>query len=429
MGNRVTYPSYLRNSPDGGTQSLRLYFKLGLQLKMDSSTNTSAEVIVAGAGLAGAVASAVLGQQGRRVILVDPRPSYPPVFKAEKIDQEQVHLLRKFGLLEPLLPHSGRVREIRKAFDGRVFNTVRIEQYGISYADMVNALRAHVPATVEFRLGRVEDITNAGEVQRVKLAGGEQLTARLVVLASGVSRELQAKLGLRRQVLQKDQSLVFGFTIAAPESMRFAFDSVTYYSLDPSAGIDYLTLFRIRQAMRANLFVYRSASDPWIREFIQEPDRMLRRCLPKLEGVTGEFRVVSKVESGRVDLYRIEGDPQPGVAMIGDAFQSVCPSTGMGLDKVLTDVDVLAECVPTWLATPGMGTAKLAGFYNHPRKLAADLQALHRAVYQRRAATDLSLRWRIHRSLLRLRRHFLSSLRPECGARSFTEGIAHGYGP
>jgi len=376
---------------------------------MESRTDVSAEIIVVGAGLAGASAAAVLGQQGRRVILVDPRSSCPPVFKAEKIDEEQVRLLRRFGLLEYLLPYSGRVQEVRKAFDGRVFRTIRIEQYGISYPDMVNALRAHMPASVEWRLGRVEAVANSENVQRVKLADGEEITSRLVVVASGVGRELQTNLRLRRYVIQKDQSFVFGFTIAAPQSRPFDFDSVTYYSLDPSVRIDYLTLFKIGNTMRANLFVFRSARDPWVREFIQEPDRMLRHCLPKLERVTGEFRVVGKVESGGGDLYRVEGDPQPGVVLIGDAFQSVCPSTGMGLDKILIDVDVLSECVAPWLATPGMGTEKLADFYDDPRKLATDLQALHRALYQRRAATELSLRWRIHRSLLKVRRRFLSS--------------------
>ena len=372
---------------------------------MEIPTNISAEIIVVGAGLAGALVAAVLGQRGRRVILVDPRASCPRVFKAEKIDEEQVHLLRKFGLLEPLLPQSVQVREIRKAFDGRVFRTIRTEQYGINYPDMVNALRAHLPASVAFRLGRVECVANSGNMQRVKLADGEEITSRLVVLASGVGREIQANLRLRRRVIQKDQSFVFGFTIAAPESRPFDFDSVTYYSLDPTARIDYLTLFRIGQTMRANLFVFRSARDPWVREFIQEPDRMLRQFLPKLDHVTGAFRVISKVESGGGDLYRVNGDPQPGIVLIGDAFQSVCPSTGMGLDKILTDVDVLSECVTHWFATHGMGTEKLADFYDHPRKLATDFEALHRAVHQRQAATDISVRWRIHRLLLRIRRH------------------------
>jgi 2-polyprenyl-6-methoxyphenol hydroxylase-like FAD-dependent oxidoreductase len=127
---------------------------------------------------------------------------------------------------------------------------------------------------------------------------------------------------------------------------------------------------------------------------------MLRRHLPKLSRVTGEYRVVSKVESGRVDLYCLDGNPQPGVVLIGDAFQSVCPSTGLGLDKILTDVDVLSMCVSRWLATPGMGADKLSDFYNHPRKRATDSRALQRAHNDRNAAVGSSLRWRIHRLLL-----------------------------
>jgi 2-polyprenyl-6-methoxyphenol hydroxylase-like FAD-dependent oxidoreductase len=188
--------------------------------------------------------------------------------------------------------------------------------------------------------------------------------------------------------------------VAAADSRAFTFDSVTYYSIDPSTCIDYLTLFKIREMMRANLFVFRAPIDPWVRAFILEPERMLRQCLPKLERVTGAYRVVSRVESGRIDLYRMDGAPPRGVAMIGDCFQSVCPSTGMGLDKALTDVDVLAECVPRWFASPGMGRDKLAQFYHHPRKLATDARALQNAHSHRQAAMDSALRWRIHRFLL-----------------------------
>jgi 2-polyprenyl-6-methoxyphenol hydroxylase-like FAD-dependent oxidoreductase len=297
---------------------------------MQTPTHPSVEVIVVGAGLAGTAVAAVLGRQGRRVILVDPRPSYPPVFKAEKIDQEQVYLLRKLGLL--------------------------------------------------------------------------------VVVASGSSPRLEAQLRLRRSMIQRNQSFVFGFTIAPLESQAFDFDSVTSYSLEPSARIDYLTLFKIRQSMRANLFVFRPATDPWVREFILEPEQMLRRYLPKLGRVTGDFRIVRKIESGGADLYRMDGNPPPGMVMIGDAFQSVCPSTGMGLDKILTDVDVLSECVPDWLSTPGMGYGKLADFYNHPSKLATDSRALHRAINQRRAATNTALRWRAHRLLRHMRWRALGAI-------------------
>jgi len=230
------------------------------------------------------------------------------------------------------------------------------------------------------------------------------------VLASGVSSGLEANLGLRRRVVRRDQSLVLGFDVAASSAQPFDFDSIAYYSTSPSTRIGYLTLFKIRNTMRANLFVFRSAYDGWVREFILEPDRMLRRYLPKLSRVTGEYRVVSKVESGRVDLYCVDGNPQPGVVLIGDAFQSVCPSTGLGLDKILTDVDVLSMCVSRWLATAGMGADKLADFYNHPRKLASDSRALRRAHNHRNAAIGSSLPWRIHRFLLHFKWQFSAAV-------------------
>jgi 2-polyprenyl-6-methoxyphenol hydroxylase-like FAD-dependent oxidoreductase len=362
--------------------------------------------------LAGVTLAAVLGQQRRRVIVVDPNASCPPLFRAEKIEREQVRLLRKFGLLEHLLPYAARVREVRGSYDGRIFKTSPIEQYGIKHADLVNALRAQAPATVECRQGRVEHIANSSGVQRVKLSGGKELTCRLVVLACGVSDGLLSKLGLSRRVVQRDQSLGFGFDIAASEVRPFDFEALTYYCFSASTRIDYLTLFKFRETMRANLFVFRSASDPWVREFIQEPDRMLRRHLPKLSRLIGEYRVTSEVDSGSVNLYRVNDHSQPGVVMIGDAFQSACPAMGMGLDKVLTDVDVLSECIPRWLASPGMSGSKLADFYEHPRKRVMDSQALRDAQEHRRLVTDQSLRWRIHRKLLHLKWQLLGAIWP-----------------
>jgi 2-polyprenyl-6-methoxyphenol hydroxylase-like FAD-dependent oxidoreductase len=372
------------------------------KLVSSSSSDVSSDIIIVGAGMAGASLAAVLGRQGRRVILVDPRSSCPRVFKAEKVDREHVLLLRKFGLLEHLLPHSRRWTEVHAGYNGRIFKTLRTEQYGISYAEMVNALRANLPPVVDYRCDGVERITNSGQLQRVKLRGGEELTSRLVVLTSGVSSGLLADLKLRRRVLQKDQSVVLGFDVAASQA-PFDFDSISYYSVSPSTCISYLTLFKVRNTMRANLFAFRSAHDPWVREFILDPEQMLRRYLPDLTRVTGEFQVTSKVESGCVDLYSVDGNPQPGVVLAGDAFQSACPSTGLGLSKVLTDVDVLSACIPSWLATPGMGTEKLVDFYNHPRKLAADSLALKRGHTDRCVAIDTSPRWRIHRSLLHLK--------------------------
>jgi 2-polyprenyl-6-methoxyphenol hydroxylase-like FAD-dependent oxidoreductase len=118
----------------------------------------------------------MLGTEGWPVTLVDVRLSCPPVFKAEKIEPPQAELLRKFGLLENLVANAGRIREVRSYFDGRLFQTISEEQYGMFYSDMVQAIRALLPETVEFKLGRVVRIENSNDVQSVTLDGGEELT-------------------------------------------------------------------------------------------------------------------------------------------------------------------------------------------------------------------------------------------------------------
>jgi 2-polyprenyl-6-methoxyphenol hydroxylase-like FAD-dependent oxidoreductase len=211
--------------------------------------------------------------------------------------------------------------------------------------------------------------------------------------------------------------VAIAFTIERVDGQPFTFDSVTYYpaSIDTGSmdtGIDYATFFPIRhspigQAMRVNLFAFPGVQDAWARRFLEELAEELRQCFPKLEEAIGAYRVAGKIETSLIHLYRTEGDVQPGIVLIGDAAQNACPSTGMGLSKVFTDVDVLCtECVPEWFASPGMSSEKTASFWNNPRKRATDAKAIQDAVYRRKARTESSLRWKIHRARLEFAMRF-----------------------
>jgi 2-polyprenyl-6-methoxyphenol hydroxylase-like FAD-dependent oxidoreductase len=369
----------------------------------------STDIVVVGGGVAGTVAAAVLGRQGARVILIDPHERYKPLFKAEKIHQEQLRLLRKFGLFDQLEPIAGTIREVYAAYDGRIVRVDPIAQYGFAYSDMVHAFRDHLPTTVKYLQGYVQRIANSPDDQRVYLAGGEEISARLVVLSCGVSQALQKNLGLHRRVLQKDQCIVFGFSVKTADERPFDFDAVTCYPVSSSHRIDYLTLFNVHQAMRANMFIFRAPGDPWVRNFLQNPEGILKLVFPRLRNLIGEYRIAGKVDSGWVDLYQMDGVFPPGVAIIGDAFQSACPATGLGLNKIFTDIDVLAECLSKWLVSPGMGFDKLSDFYQNPRKRSVDELALQCAKSQRQAVISGSMRWRFHRFRQRLRWRLLGT--------------------
>lgn len=156
--------------------------------------------------------------------------------------------------------------------------------------------------------------------------------------------------------------------------------------------------------MRANLFVYWSARGAETQAFLRNARSELSRVLPGLDEVLGDYCVTGRVEACRIDLYRIRDSVRPGAVMLADSYQSVCPSTGMGLSKVLTDVDVLCnECVPAWFSSPGMDSDKIRQFYTNARKQRVDDEALNRALRGRTLATDTSLPWRARRSIAQWR--------------------------
>ncbi len=366
---------------------------------LSPSPTPSWDVAIVGAGLAGATTAAVLGRLGVRVILIDSRATYPAGFKAEKIEPDQAALFRRFGLLNELLPAAARIHEILSARGRFPFRHVPIEQYGIFYQDMVNGVRQQIPANVERRTARVQDIIPAADMSRVTLMSGESLRARLVVLACGTGGHLFSRLGIGKKMISAGHSLTVGFNLESEDGKPFPFDSLTYYPRSTESRVAFLSLFPIRHLMRANYFTYWKPGEPEVDRLHKDPTGELLRTFPQLTRFTGSFRVAGRIEMGPADLYRADGYLRPGLVVIGDAFQSVCPTTGTGVSKVLTDVDVLGACIPDWLRTSGMGTEKLARFYEHPRKVSCDRSSLEGALYSRIFFIDPSLRWTIQRQL------------------------------
>lgn len=366
---------------------------------MSTTARTSADIILIGGGLAGATAAAVLARQGVRVMLVDRQRTYPACFKAEKIEPDQTELFKKFDLMDAFKAHTtGGIHHVLVAQNGKVLRVEQREQFGVLYQDMVNAVRAVMPSSVTLKIGRVQDIETEGELPVVTLQNGEQHRARLVALAAGTGGDLHSRLGMHKRMVQSELSVAFGFTIAQPDGQPFPFDAVTYYPDGCSGQIAYLTLFRIGTTMRANLFTFWPLNSDVTRVFVRDARRELLRLFPKLTRVIGDFEVVSRVETGRIDLYRMEQVERPGVVLLADAFQSVCPSTGTGLSKVLTDVDVLChDCLPMWLATPGIDATKLSMFYENPRKRAVDDASLYGALHNRHLGTRNGPFWRAQR--------------------------------
>jgi 2-polyprenyl-6-methoxyphenol hydroxylase-like FAD-dependent oxidoreductase len=357
------------------------------------------DIAIIGGGLAGSTAAAMLGRAGISAVLVDPHPVYPPDFRIEKLSGGvQLERLRKTGLLEAVLREATAADENWIARFGLLLDKAPRQQFGILYDTLVNTIRAEIPPGVERIIAKAVSIAPSNDRQKVVLSNDKTISARLVVIANGLNVGLRHMLGIERQVHSACHSISIGFDIAPLERSAFPFQALTYFSERPCDRIPYLSLFPIGAKMRANLFVYRDFDDPWLREFRRAPAETLAAALPRLKRITGSFDVSGDVKIRPADLCANTGYHRTGIVLVGDAFETTCPVTGTGTDKVFTDVERLCNVhIPVWLATEGMDEAKIAAFYDDPVKRACDAWAMEQAFSFRSVSIDPEFYWALER--------------------------------
>jgi 2-polyprenyl-6-methoxyphenol hydroxylase-like FAD-dependent oxidoreductase len=355
------------------------------------------DVAIAGGGLAGATAAAMLTRSGLAVALVDPHPVYPFDFRSEKLSGPQVHLLRRTGLADAVLPAATVMDELWIARFSRLIERRRNDQYGILYDTLVNAMRAQIPAGA-FTAAKVMAVSTGADRQTMVLVNGEKIGARLLVLATGLNNAVRRMLGITRLELSACHSISIGFDVVPAGGGSFTFPALTYYPERAAERISYLTLFPVGAAMRANLFVYREPRDPWLKRLRESPRHTLFAAMPGLRKLMGDFAVTGDIIIRPVDLTAVKGHRQPGVVLVGDAFATSCPAAGTGVNKVFTDVERLCNLhVPRWFASPGMDAEKIAAFYDDPVKQACDAESAALAFYVRSISIDAGILWQARR--------------------------------
>jgi 2-polyprenyl-6-methoxyphenol hydroxylase-like FAD-dependent oxidoreductase len=356
------------------------------------------DIVIAGGGLAGSTAAAMLGRAGLSVVVVDPHAVYPPDFRCEKIDGPQLHILRKTGLADEVLRAATYDGEVWVARFGRLVEKRPSDQHGILYHTLVNTVRAEIPTCAEFICAKVTAVATSPDRQRVTLSSGEDISARLVVVANGLNIGLRHMLGMDREILSACHSITIGFDLEPVHRSTFDFSALTYYAERPTDQMAFLTLFPIGSTMRANLFIYRDMHDPWLRKMREAPRDTLLAAMPGLKKLTGNFEVTGDIKIRPADLYVTTGYRQPGIVLVGDAFATSCPAAGTGAGKVFTDVERLCNVhIPRWLATDGMGAEKIAAFYDDRVKQAYDAHSAAKARYVRSLSMEEGLPWRARR--------------------------------
>jgi 2-polyprenyl-6-methoxyphenol hydroxylase-like FAD-dependent oxidoreductase len=384
------------------------------------------DIVIIGGGLAGSIAAAMLGRAGISAILVDPHAVYPEDFRCEKLDGSQVRILQKTGLADAVLRATTPDREVWVARSGRVVEKRTGDQNGIFYAPLVNTVRAQIPNDVEFIQAKAAEISTSSDRQAVTLSNGDQISARLVVMANGLNIGLRQMLGMTRKIVSECHSVSIGFDIKPADRRMFDFSALTYYAERTRDRTALLTLFPIGSSMRANLFVYRDMHDPWLRQMRDTPQDALFGIMPGLRQLTGSFDVTSFIKIRPIDLYVTEGHRQPGLVLVGDAFATSCPAAGTGALKVLTDVERLCNVhIPQWLKTPGMAEEKIAAFYDDPIKTECDAFSTAKAYRLRSFSIDGGLAWRARRWIKFIGQYGVGTVRRIAGQLSIRSRDRH----
>ena len=358
------------------------------------------DVAIVGGGLAGSTAAAMLGRAGIAAVLIDPHPVYPPELRCEKLGGEQLDLLRKTGLAEATLRATTLDGEVWEARFGYLVAKRPSDQHGIMYDTLVNTMRAQIPPDVETIHAKAISISNSGERQKLVLSNGEEISARLIVLANGLN------IGLRHHARHQapgHQRMPFehlGFDVEPVGRAAFDFPALTYWPERTSDRMAYLTLFPVGNAMRANLMVYRDMTDPWLRQF--RAGAGSRPCCAMMPALAPHGRRIQGQRADQDPAGRPVRDrgPSPARHRAGrrrllDLLPRRRHRHRQGVHRRRAAVQRLhsgmARHATAW------AREKIEAFYDDPVKTACDAWSTAKAYHLRSLTLDNGLKWRAQR--------------------------------
>jgi flavin-dependent dehydrogenase len=364
------------------------------------------DVIVVGAGPAGAATAILLAERGLHVLVLERGGRERPKICGEYLSPEAGRVLDRLGVLKTLdvggaVPLAGmRIT----APDGTVltgryraigeYRPYREHAVGVSRAVLDGALVDRLRGLpVDLRAGvRVSDVVVEGAsvvgVRGVDATGAEQtFPARVVVAADGRASVIAHRLGCRRAHRLARMALVtyVSGVDACRDFGEIFVDPPDYAILNPLA------------ADRVNLSLVAPLAHvaPWSSR-LEDFFAARVRQLPHLARRLATARREAPLQAMGPLAYRVTVPREGGVLLVGDAAGFYDPFTGEGIFTALRGAELAAETIVSALRAGDVSASALAP-YQHARRTAfadkARVTGALQLLIRHRYLANLAARW------------------------------------
>jgi len=307
------------------------------------------DVAVVGAGLVGASLAAALGRDGLAVAVIEPSPPAAPAeawdsriyaispassdFLAavgawEKLDAQRVQAVSRMEIFGDA---PGATLEF-SAYDAGVATLACIVESG-RLAHALWASVAELPGVRRFAPARCERLEVDAGAATLTLAGGEPLSAALVVGADGAQSWVRRAAGLTARASSYRQlAVVANFAAAKPH------DGTAFQWFRADGVLAYLPLPGNR------ISIVWSTPELRGRELLALAPEAFVRCVTDAgRGVLGDLTLITPPQAFPLQSLAAESMIGPRVALVGDAAHVVHPLAGQGVNLGFGDARVLAE--------------------------------------------------------------------------------------
>ena len=366
---------------------------------------SSADVIVVGAGPAGAATAILLAERGLSVLVLDRAEIPRAKICGEYLSPEAGRILDRLGVLKALdgagaaplrgmkitAPDGTRIVGAYRPV-GR-WRPYRDHALGVSRATLDGTLAERLRLLpVDFREHvRVSDVVLEGEqVVGVRATDPDHrvgtFSAPLVIGADGRASVIAQRLGCRRPHRLRRLALVT--YLSGLEDCRdfgeIFVDPPDYAILNPLAP----------DRVNASLVVPLEHAAPWsarLEAFFEARVKHLPHLAARLAGARRE----APIQAMGPLAYRVTPPRQGGVLLVGDAAGFYDPFTGEGIFTALRSAELAAETATPALAAGDCSARSLAGYERARRDAFRDKERVTRAlqaIVRHRALSNLAAR-------------------------------------